>query len=80
MAEQFDLVTDSLRKLHAPSELLAQALTHAIEKTVLEGQAPAIALAMEVATSVLYLEAVFEDLDPTDPQLVIRTASLAAAA
>ncbi len=77
VAEQFDLVTDSLRKLHAPSELLAQALIHAIEKTVLEGQAPAIALAMEVATSVLYLEAVFEDLDPTDPQLVIRTASLA---
>ncbi|MEO5661442.1 MAG: Hpt domain-containing protein [Polaromonas sp.] len=77
VTDQFSLVTDSLRKLHAPSEPLAQALTQAIEATVLAGQTPAVALAMEVATSVLYLEAVFEDLDPADPQLALRTASLA---
>ncbi|MEO7158945.1 MAG: Hpt domain-containing protein, partial [Polaromonas sp.] len=77
VADQFSLVADSLRKLHAPSEPLAQALTRAIETALRTGQAPAIALAMEVATSVLYLEAVFEDLDPADPQLALRTASLA---
>ena len=32
---------------------------------------------MEVATSVLYLEAAFDDLDPNDPQLAVRTANLA---
>jgi chemosensory pili system protein ChpA (sensor histidine kinase/response regulator) len=32
---------------------------------------------MEVATSVLYLAAVFADLDANDPQLSQRTASLA---
>ncbi|MDB5742719.1 MAG: CheA signal transduction histidine kinase [Polaromonas sp.] len=77
VADQFSLVTDSLRKLHAASEPLAQALTQAIEVTVHTGQAPAIPLAMEVATSILYLEAVFDDLDPADPKLAIRTASLA---
>ena len=77
VADQFSLVTDSLRKLHAASEPLAQALTQAIEATVRRNQTPVIALAMEVATSVLYLEAVFDDLDPADPQLVARTGSLA---
>ncbi|MBC7598330.1 MAG: Hpt domain-containing protein [Polaromonas sp.] len=77
VSDQFSLVTDSLRKLHAPSEPLAVALTRAIETTVRSGQTPGIQLAMEVATSVLYLEAVFQDLDPSDPQLAVRTASLA---
>ena len=78
VADQFSLVTDSLRKLHAASEPLAQALSQAIETTENRKQVPDIALAMEVATSMLYLEAVFDDLDPSDPQLAIRTASLAA--
>ena len=77
VADQFSLVTDSLRKLHARSEPLAQALTRAIDTTLRTGNTPGIQLAMEVATSVLYLEAVFEDLDPDDPQLAGRTASLA---
>ena len=38
---------------------------------------PAAELAMEVATAVLYLEAAFEDLDPSDSQLAARTARLA---
>ena len=78
VADQFSLVTDSLRKLHAASEPLALALSQAIETTANRKQVPDIALAMEVATSMLYLEAVFDDLDPSDPQLAIRTASLAA--
>jgi chemosensory pili system protein ChpA (sensor histidine kinase/response regulator) len=77
VSDQFSLVTDSLLKLHPPSEPLAQALTHAVEQTVRSGQAPGIELAMEVATSVLYLEAAFDDLDPNDPQLAVRTANLA---
>ena len=77
VADQFSLVTDSLRKLHSASEPLAQALTRAIETTASSKATPAVPLAMEVATSVLYLEAVFDDLDPADPQLAARTASLA---
>lgn len=77
VSDQFSLVTDSLLKLHPPSEPLAQALTHAVETTVRSGHAPGIELAMEVATSVLYLEAAFDDLDPNDPQLAVRTANLA---
>ena len=76
--DQFSLVVDSLRKLHAASEPLAQALTQAIAATVYANQVPDVALGMEVATSMLYLEAVFDDLDPADPQLATRTASLAA--
>ena len=78
VADQFSLVTDSVRKLHPASEPLAQALTQAIEITAKSNQVPDVALAMEVATSMLYLEAVFDDLNPSDPQLATRTASLAA--
>lgn len=77
VADQFSLVTDSLVKLHPPSEPLATALTQVIEGTVRSGQAPPIELALEVATAVLYLEAAFDDLDPNDPQLAARTARLA---
>ncbi|HAL37178.1 MAG TPA: hybrid sensor histidine kinase/response regulator, partial [Polaromonas sp.] len=77
VVDQFSLVTDSLLKLHPPSEPLAQALTRAIDSTVRTAQAPRIELAMEVATAVLYLEAAFDDLDPNDPQLTVRTANLA---
>jgi len=77
VADQFILVTDSLLKLHPPSEPFAQALTRAIETAVRSGQPPGIELAMEVATSVLYLEAAFDDLDPNDPQLTVRTTNLA---
>ena len=77
VTDQFSLVIDSLRKLHAASEPLAQALSRAIEVSANRKQVPGIPLAMEVATSMLYLEAVFDDLDPSDPQLASRTTSLA---
>ena len=77
VADQFGLVSDSLVKLHPSSQPLAQALTRAIEVTARSGQSPAIELAMEVATSILYLEAAFDDLDPNDPQLAQRTQHLA---
>lgn len=77
VVDQFSLVTDSLIKLHPPSEPLAQALTRAIDATSRSGQPPTIELAMEVATSVLYLEAAFDDLDPSDGQLAAHTQHLA---
>ena len=77
VADQFGLVTDSLVNLHPASEPLAQALTRAIDTTSRSGQLPSIELAMEVATSVLYLEAAFDDLDPSDGQLAARTKHLA---
>src|SRR5450830_642442 len=76
--DQFSLVTDSVLKMHPESADLVRALTQAIEKTALSGEAPAPALAMEVATVVLYLEAAYDDLDPTDSQMKERSTSLAA--
>ena len=77
VVDHFSLVTDSLVRLHPPSEPLAQALSRAIDATSRSGHAPTIELAMEVATSVLYLEAAFDDLDPSDVQLAARTKHLA---
>ena len=77
LTDQFSLVTDSLVKLHPPSEVLARAMTRVIESTVASGQAPRPELALEFATAVLFLEAVFDDFDPNDPQLWARTARLA---
>ncbi|MBU0748061.1 MAG: Hpt domain-containing protein [Gammaproteobacteria bacterium] len=76
-ADQFSLVCDSLRKLHPGSESLAQALTHAVDATTRSGEPPSAALAMEVATSVLYLQAAFEELDAADEQMEARAARLA---
>ncbi|MBC7918012.1 MAG: Hpt domain-containing protein [Rhodoferax sp.] len=76
-AEQFAAVADSVVKLHPECGDLAQALTHALDVTVKSGAAPAPAVAMEVATSVLYLEAAYEDIDPTESQMADRSARLA---
>ena len=77
VADQFNLVADSLTRLHPDSLLLAQALNRVIDATARSGKAPSTELAMEVATAVLYLEAAFEDLDPSDTELASRTARLA---
>ncbi|MBX9833090.1 MAG: Hpt domain-containing protein, partial [Burkholderiaceae bacterium] len=76
-ADQFSLVCDSLRKLQPGSESLAQALTRALDATTRSGEPPSAALAMEVATSVLYLQAAFEELDAADEQMEARAARLA---
>ncbi len=75
--DQFGLVSDSVLKLHPQSIDLVRALTHSIEMTARSGEAPPPALAMEVATVVLYLEAAYEDLDPADSHMAERSASLA---
>ena len=77
LTDAFGVVTESLLKIYPPSAPMAQALSRAIDSTARSGKPPAAELAMEVATSVLYLEAAFEDLDPADPQLEIRATQLA---
>ncbi|MBY0409253.1 MAG: hybrid sensor histidine kinase/response regulator, partial [Burkholderiaceae bacterium] len=76
-SDQFGLVCDSVRKLHPGSENLAVALTEAVESTTRSGEPPSAALAMEVATSVLYLQAAFEELDAPDDQISVRADRLA---
>ncbi|MBA2965248.1 MULTISPECIES: Hpt domain-containing protein [Ramlibacter] len=77
VAEQFHLISESLTKLHPASAPLAQALSATVDGVVRAGQPPRTEVAMEVATAVLYLEAAFQDLDPSDSQLAVRTARLA---
>ena len=77
LAEQFSALGDALVKLHPLSAPLAQGLSQVVETTVRSGRPPPAELAMEVATSVLYLEAAFEDLDPSDVKLAQRTTRLA---
>jgi len=75
--DQFGLVADSLRRLHAQDTTLSDALTRALDATLRRGQPPATALAMEVATSVLYLQAAYETLDTSDATMAERAAVLA---
>ncbi|MFN3296656.1 Hpt domain-containing protein [Caldimonas sp.] len=75
--EQFSLVGDSLRRIYPAGEALAEALMRSVAQTVESASAPQAPLAMEVATSVLYLEASLEDADFDDPQLAERSNRLA---
>ncbi len=75
--DQFSLVSDSILKLHPESSELARALTRAVELTVRSGEPPTTAMAMEVATAVLYLDAAYEDMDPTDSNMAERSTRLA---
>jgi chemosensory pili system protein ChpA (sensor histidine kinase/response regulator) len=76
--DQFGLIGDSLLKLHAPSKVLAQALIKAAEKAAREEGGAQPELAMEVATTTLYLEAAFQDFDPNASEMTERTQALAA--
>ncbi|MDO8774356.1 MAG: Hpt domain-containing protein [Burkholderiaceae bacterium] len=76
-AEQFKLVTDSLLKLYPSSEPLALALTNAIDSVAVNKAPPHTELAMEVATAILYLEAVFEEWGSTDAEMKVRATGLA---
>jgi chemosensory pili system protein ChpA (sensor histidine kinase/response regulator) len=77
VSAQFSLLTDSLLRLHPPSEPLAHVLSRVIETTVRAERAPSHDLAMEMASTLLYLEAAFDDLDPHHQELAERTARLA---
>lgn len=78
LSEQFSLVGDSLKRLYPNGDLLADELAQAVAQTQQSGTAPLPPLAMEVATSVLYLEASLEDGDfdhPEEGQRVRRLAN-----
>ncbi len=78
LSEQFSLVGDSLKRLYPNGDLLADELAQAVAQTQQSGAAPRPPLAMEVATSVLYLEASLEDGDfdhPEEGQRVKRLAN-----
>ena len=75
--DQFNLIVDSISKLLPTGQALSKALVSVAETAAKTGQAPEPALGMEVATSILYLEAGFEDFDPSDPALTDRINHLA---
>jgi chemosensory pili system protein ChpA (sensor histidine kinase/response regulator) len=75
--DQFSLIVDSITKLLPSGQALSKALTGVAEASTKSGHAPEPALGMEVATSILYLEAGFEDFDPNDPALTERVNHLA---
>jgi chemosensory pili system protein ChpA (sensor histidine kinase/response regulator) len=77
LAEQFALVGDSLKRLFPLGETFAAELQMAVTQTQASGAAPPAALAMEVATSLLYVEAALEDADFDHPEQAERVRRLA---
>lgn len=77
LGEQFSLVGDSLQRLFPSGDVLAQSLQAAVGQVVASGVAPSAPLAMEVATSILYLDASLEDAELDHPQLAQRVQRLA---
>ncbi len=77
VVDQFSLVADSVLKLHPRGERLAEGLKRAAELTARSGKPPGAEVALEVATSVLYLEAALADREQDDGELSMRTNRLA---
>ncbi|OWQ46292.1 hypothetical protein CDL60_17025 [Roseateles noduli] len=75
--EQFANVAESLQKLFPSGEVLGDTLRRAVVTTLRSGRAPEAALAMEIATSMLYLEAALEDEAFDQPEQGERVKSLA---
>ncbi len=76
--ELFSLVADTVRRLYPGSEGFVAALQSAIGRTVSSRTSPAAELAMEVATSLLYLEASIEEAEFESPEQAERMGRLAA--
>lgn len=77
LAEQFSLVGDSLKRLFPLGEAFAAELQMAVAQTQASGAAPEAPLAMEVATSLLYVEAALEDSEFDHPEQAERVKRLA---
>ena len=76
LAEQFALVGDSLRRLFPFGESFAAELQSAVVQTQQSNAPPPAHIAMEVATSLLYIEAALEDGDFDDPEHADRVRRL----
>ncbi len=77
LAEPFALLGDSLGRLFPSGDVLAHALQMASAQTSSSGGAPGTALAMEMATTVLWLDAVIEEGEFDAPGLGERTQQVA---
>jgi chemosensory pili system protein ChpA (sensor histidine kinase/response regulator) len=78
LGELFSLVADTVRRLYAGSEGFVAALQSAVNRTASSRTCPAAELAMEVATSLLYLEASIEEAEFESPEQAERMGRLAA--
>lgn len=76
VVDQFAQVAESLVKLHPASHGLARMLIKVAETVARIGEPPPAELAMEVATSVLYLQAAFATMDMGDEELAEQSANL----
>lgn len=77
VVDHFGLVGDSLTRLLPAGAVLAQALVRAADHAARHPTGLRPELSMEVATTTLYLEAVFEDFDPSQQELTDRAQALA---
>ena len=77
LSEQFALVGESLKKLFPLGDIFAAELQQSIAQTQQLGAAPPAPLAMEVATSLLYIEAALDDIDFDHPEQAERVQRLA---
>ena len=77
LSEQFALVGESLKKLFPLGDVFAAELQQSIAQTQHLGAAPPAPLAMEVATSLLYVEAALDDIDFDHPEQAARVQRLA---
>ncbi len=77
LGEVFSLVGDSAQRLFPKGERLADALHNAGARTAAGAAEPPPPLAMEVATSLLYLDACIEDAEFDQPDLAQRIEHLA---
>ncbi|MFM2111565.1 MAG: hypothetical protein RLZZ271_225, partial [Pseudomonadota bacterium] len=77
LQEQCNKVCDVLSRLYPAGQPLADGLRRTAQTIALSNQSPSAEVAMEVATVILFLEMVFEDFNPADTELPMRTAELA---
>lgn len=77
LVEPFTLAGESVTRLYGDDGLLARALVAAATATVRAGRPPSPALAMEVATSLLYIEAALDEADFEDAGHAVRARRLA---
>ena len=77
LGEQMALLADSVDRLFPAGPTLSKALQDTAARVMAEGVSPEPTLAMEVATSVLYLDATLEDGELDQPDLEDRVRRLA---
>jgi chemosensory pili system protein ChpA (sensor histidine kinase/response regulator) len=77
LTEQFSLVGDSLKRLFRAGDVLATELQITVEQTQRAGAVPSASLAMEVATSLLYVDAALEDAAFDAPEEASRVERMA---